>query len=129
MLITILVIAAVALAGYALWKRGDQDGDGDVDLKDITLSAKEVQQDIEEGVENIVDQVEDTIEDVKEWTENVADELKDVIAVIRNKPTKSNLNKLTKAQLVAAAKTDFDVDLDISVRKSTLVNKVYSLYN
>ena len=62
-------------------------------------------------------------------TENVADEPKDVTAVIRNKPIKLNLKKLTKTQLVAAAKTDFDVNLDIKARKSLLVNKVYSLYN
>jgi len=34
-----------------------------------------------------------------------------------------------KQQLVDAAKKDHGTDLDISVKKSTLVNKVYSLYN
>ena len=36
---------------------------------------------------------------------------------------------MTKQQLVDSAKADHGVDLDGSVKKSTLVNKVYSLYN
>ena len=117
MLIIILLLIAVAVIGYFLWKRGDQDGDGDIDLKDIKLSAKDIKEDIEEGVDEIKDRVEDVIE-----------ELGDVVSVIKGVPTKGQLNKLTKQQLVDSAKADHGVDLDIKVKKSTLVNKVYSLY-
>ena len=48
---------------------------------------------------------------------------------IKGKPTKSKLNSLTKQQLIDATKKDHNVELDGSVKKSTLVNKVYSLYN
>lgn len=122
MLLTILVIAAVAVFGYVIWKKGDRDGDGDFDLNDIKVSAEEIAEDIKEGVD-------DAVEDVKEWAEDVSDEIKDVIDTIRNKPTKANLNKLTKSQLIAAAKDDHNEDLDPKAKKSVLVNKVYKLYN
>ena len=122
MLIIILLVIATAVAGYFLWKRGDQDGDGDIDLKDLKISTEEVTEDIKEGVE---EKVENTVQ----WAKDVADEIKDVIDVIRKKPTKSNLNKLTKSQLVQAAQADHNVELDEKLKKSTLVNKIYSLYN
>ena len=129
MLIIVLLVIAVAVAGYFIWKRGDQDGDGDIDLKDVKISAREIKEDIQEGVEDAVDTVEEKVENTVQWAKDVADEIKDVIDVIRKKPTKSNLNKLTKAQLVAAAQADHSVELDEKLKKSTLVNKVYSLYN
>ena len=52
-----------------------------------------------------------------------------MVSAIKGKPTKSKLNSLTKEQLVDAARADHGVELDGSVQKSTLVNKVYSLYN
>lgn len=122
MLVTLIVIAVIAVLGIIIWKRGDQDGDGDFDLDDIKVSAEEIAADIKEGVE-------DAVEDVKEWADDVSDEIKDVIDTIRNKPTKANLNKLTKAQLIAAAQDDHNVELDPKAKKSVLVNKVYSLYN
>jgi len=129
MLIIILLVIATAVAGYFLWKRGDQDGDGDVDLKDLKISAEEITEDIKEGVEGAVDTVEEKVENTVQWAKDVADEIKDVIDVIRKKPTKSNLNKLTKSQLVQAAQADHGVELDEKLKKSTLVNKIYSLYN
>jgi len=117
MLITILVIAAIAVAGYFLWKRGDQDGDGDVDLKDIKLSAKDVKEDLEEGIDEIKDRAQDVIK-----------ELGDVVSAIKGVPTKGQLNKLTKQELVDSAKADHGSDLDIKLKKTTLVNKVYKLY-
>ena len=57
------------------------------------------------------------------------DELQDVVQAFKGKPTKSKLNSLTKQQLIDAAKKDHSTDFDLSVKKSTLVNKVYSLYN
>ena len=117
MLIIILLVIAIAVAGYFLWKRGDQDGDGDVDLKDIKLSAKDIKEDLEEGVGEIKDRAQDVIK-----------ELGDVVSAIKGVPTKGRLNKLTKQELVDSAKADHGVDLDIKVKKTTLVNKVYSLY-
>jgi len=122
MLLTLIVIAALAVLGFFIWKKGDRDGDGDFDIDDIKVSAEEIAEDIKEGVEDAVD-------DVKEWADEVSDEIKDVIDTIRNKPTKANLNKLTKNQLIAAAKDDHNEDLDPKAKKSVLVNKVYKLYN
>ena len=109
---TILIILAVLVIGaavvYYLTKTGKiADADGD----------------------NIPDVVEDAVKEVKERIDEVKEELADVISAVKGKPTKAKLNSLTKQQLVDSAKTDFDTDLDISLKKSTLVNKVYSLYN
>ena len=114
----ILLAIAVAAVGYLAYRKGDQDGDGDIDLKDLKVSAKDIAEDIKEGVE-----------DVKEWAEDVADEIKDVVDKIRNKPTKANLRTLTKSQLVELAKADHGTELDIKSTKSALVNQVYGLYN
>ena len=113
----ILLVIAVAAVGYLAYSKGDRDGDGDIDLKDLKVSTKDIADDIEEGVDEIKDRVEDVIE-----------ELGDVVSVIKGVPTKGQLNKLTKQQLVDSAKADHGVDLDIKVKKSTLVNKIYSLY-
>ena len=91
----------------------------------------------------IPDEIEDAVEDVKEVAKtvkrrakkvkaelgDVVDELQDVVQAFKGKPTKSKLNSLTKQQLIDAAKKDHGADFDLTVKKSTLVNKVYSLYN
>ena len=66
---------------------------------------------------------------IKDELEDVVDELQDVVQAFKGKPTKSKLNSLTKQQLIDAAKQDHGTDFDLTVKKSTLVNKVYSLYN
>ena len=107
----LVLLAVIAAVVYFLFKRGDQDGDGKVTLKDIKISAEEVTEDLKEGVEDVLEEVGD------------------VVSAIQGKPTKAKLNKLTKQQLVDSAKADHGVDLDIKVKKSVLVNKVYSLYH
>lgn len=117
MLIIILLVAAIAVAGYFLWKQGDQNSDGKVDLEDIKISGRDFKEDLGEGIGEIKNRVEDVIE-----------ELGDLVSVIKGIPTKGQLNKLTKQQLVDSAKADHGVDLDVKLKKSTLVNKVYSIY-
>ena len=119
-LVVISILAAVYYFGfYKQGKINDRDGDF------------------------IPDEIEDAVEDVKEVAKtvkrrakkvkaelgDVVDELQDVVQAFKGKPTKSKLNSLTKQQLVDAAKQEHGIDLDISIKKSTLVNKVYSLYN
>jgi len=106
-----LVVLAAAGVIVFLIKRGDQDGDGDVDLKDIIISSKEV------------------TEELQSKAADVLEEVSDVVSVITGKPTKSKLNTLTKKQLIDSAMADHGEELDIKSRKSVLVNKVYSLYH
>ena len=106
----IIAIIAAALIYYVISK-GDQDGDGDIDIKDIKIST------------------EDLVEDLTSKAADVLEEVSDVASAIQGKPTKAKLNKLTKQQLVDAALADHGKDLDIKVKKSVLVNKVYSLYH
>lgn len=119
-LVVISILAAVYYFGfYKQGKINDRDGDF------------------------IPDEIEDAVEDVKEVAKtvkrrakkvkaelgDVVGELQDVVQAIKGKPTKSKLNSLTKQQLIDAAKKDHGADFDLTVKKSTLVNKVYSLYN
>lgn len=117
---TILIILGVLAVGIAVYyfgfyKQGKiNDRDGDY---------------IPDEVEDAVEDVKETVAEVKRRAANVKKELKDVASAIKGKPTKANLNRLTKDKLIEAAKKDFNTDLDPSLSKSNLVNKVYGLYN
>lgn len=120
----LLVVAAVVY--FALIKSGKiEDKDGDL-IADVVEDKVE---DIKEDVEAKVKKAKAKIKKVKEEVKDVVEEIDDVVSAIKGKVTKSKLNGMTKQQLVDAAKQDHDVDLDISVKKSTLVNKVYTIYN
>jgi hypothetical protein len=45
------------------------------------------------------------------------------------KMTKSSLRGMNKVELVDLAKKEFNVELDSSLTKTNLINKVYALYN
>ena len=125
--IILLVIAAVAGAVWVGTKffglAKDRDADG------IPDEVEDKFDDIKDKVEDTVDDVKEVVEEIKDRAKNVKDELADVVSAVKGKPTKSKLNGLTKQQLLDSAKADFGVELDPALRKSNLVNKVYSLYN
>ena len=127
-LISAAVLAAIAAAVYFLTKKGfiaDRDGD------------------------NIPDAVEDKVEDVKAAAKAkaksakaeakaraavVKEELGDVadailgIPVIEGKVTKTKLKTLSKEELITLSDKKFDIELDSTLTKTNLVNKVYELY-
>ena len=122
MLYLLLGLALAAGVTIYLIKQGKiKDSDGDF-IPDV----------VEEKVEDVKEVVEETkkrVKKVKKEVEDVIEEVQDVVSAINGKPTKSKLNSLTKQDLVNSAKADHGVDLDVSIKKTTLVNKVYSLYN
>jgi len=123
-ILIILAVIAVSAAVYyfGFYKQGKiNDRDGDYIPDEI--------EDAVEDVKKVAKTVKRRAKKVKAELKDVAGELQDVVQAIKGKPTKSKLNSLTKQQLVDAAKQDHGVDLDLSIKKSTLVNKVYSLYN
>jgi hypothetical protein len=125
-LIIIGLLAIAAGVGYVLIKKGKiKDSDGDF-IPDVVEDKVD---DIKEGVQKKVKAVKTRVKKVKEEIGDVVEELSDVVSAIKGKPTKTKLNKLTKKELVDSTKADHGEDLDISVKKSTLVNKVYSIYN
>lgn len=74
---TVGVILIVAFIGIIVWyalSLKDQDGDGDIDLKDAKITAEEIHDDLKEGVEDI----KKTAKEVKRRAKNVKKELKDV---------------------------------------------------
>ena len=125
-LIIIGLLAIAAGVGYVLIKKGKiKESDGDF-IPDVVEDKVD---DIKEGVQKKVKAVKTRVKKVKEEIGDVVEELSDVVSAIKGKPTKTKLNKLTKKELVDSTKADHGEDLDISVKKSTLVNKVYSIYN
>ena len=123
-ILIILSILAVSAAVYyfGFYKQGKiNDRDGDFIPDEI--------EDAVEDVKKVAKTVKRRAKKVKEEIKDVVNEIDDVLQAIKGKVTKSKLNSFTKDQLVKLAKTDHDVELDGSVKKSTLVNKVYSLYN
>ena len=125
----LIILALIAIAGgvgYILIKKGKiADSDGDF-IPDVVEDKVD---DIKEGVQKKVKAVKTRVKKVKEEIGDVVEELSDVVSAIKGKPTKTKLNKLTKKELVDSTKAEHGEDLDISVKKSTLVNKVYSIYN
>lgn len=128
-LIILGILAVIAGIYFFLIKTGKiSDKDGDYIADDIEDAIDDVKE-VADKVKKTVKTVKTRAKKVKAEIEDVVDELQDVVQAIKGKPTKSKLNSLTKKQLVDAAKQDHSTDLDISIKKSTLVNKVYSLYN
>lgn len=127
---TFLVILGLLAVGagvyYFLIKTGKiKDEDGDL-IADVVEDKVE---DIKDDASETIKKAKARIKKVKAEVKDVVDEVNDVVSAIKGKPTKSKLNSMTKEQLVDAAKQDHGVELDGSVQKSTLVNKVYALYN
>lgn len=128
-LIILGILVVIAGIYFFLIKTGKiEDKDGDLiadDIEDVIEDVKEVAGKVKKTVKT----VKTRAKKVKAELEDVVDELQDVVQAIKGKPTKSKLNSLTKQQLIDAAKKDHGADFDLTVKKSTLVNKVYSLYN
>jgi|TARA_R110000796_G_scaffold230857_1_gene348620 hypothetical protein len=85
MLVTILIIAAIATTvGFILYKKGDQDGDGDVDLKDIKSSAKKEVREVKKRVKRVKEELKDVGDAIKE----VADQAGDIVDAAKGKSRK-----------------------------------------
>ena len=126
----IAIIAGIYFILIKTGKIGDRDGDYIADgIEDTVDDVKDEVNKVKRKVNKTVKNVKNRVSNVQDELEDVFEELSDVLAAIKGKPTKSKLNSLTKQQLVDSAKKDHSVDLDITTKKSTLVNKVYSLYN
>ena len=115
-LIILLIIAVIA---GAVW----------VGTKFFGLAKDTDKDGIPDEVEDAIDDVKATAKEVKARAKNVKKELGDVVSALKGKPTKANLNRLTKQELIDTAAAEFDVELDPALTKSNLVNKVYALYN
>ena len=64
---------------------------------------------------------------VKEELGDVADAILG-IPVIEGKVTKTKLKTLSKEELITLSDKKFDIELDSTLTKTNLVNKVYELY-
>jgi len=115
---TILIILGILLAGAAVYyfgfyKKGKiNDRDGDF---------------IAEEAKDVVDAVKEVVEQSKDMVDAAKGEGRK--GRKSSKVTKSSLRDKTKAELVSIAKSEFNVELDSSLTKTNLINKVYALYN
>jgi gas vesicle protein len=132
----VVVIAAGAL--YYFMKTGkiaDKDGDLIPDvvedkIEDVKKTAKEVKR----RAKRVAEEAKDVADAVKE----VVEQSKDVIEAAQggkrkgkkvSKMTKAKLRGMNKGELVDLAKVEFNVEFDLSLTKTNLINKVYELYN
>ena len=90
---------------------------------------------VKDRVEDVVEEIQDVIEAVKDASEDILEEVNDVVEavkspiVIEGKVTKSKLRALKKQDLLDHARANFDTELDSSLTKTNLINKVYELHN
>jgi len=98
-------------------------------------NAKRTVHAVRDRVEDVVEEVQDVIEAVQEAREDIAEQVGDVVEaikspiVIEGKVTKSKLRMLKKQDLVDHASAQFGTDLDVTLTKTNLINKVYELHH
>lgn len=104
-------------------------------IEETVDNAKRTVNAVKDRVEDVVEEVQDVIEAVKEASEDILEEVNDVVEavnspiVIEGKVTKSKLRALKKQDLIDHARANFNADLDSSLTKTNLINKVYELHH
>ena len=104
-------------------------------IEETVDNAKRTVNAVKDRVEDVVEEVQDVIEAVKEASEDIREEVNDVVEavnspiVIEGKVTKSKLRALKKQDLIDHARANFNADLDSSLTKTNLINKVYELHH
>jgi hypothetical protein len=127
-LIIVAVLATIAAAVYFLTKKGfiaDRDGDNIPDVvedkvEDVKVAAKA-------KAKSVKAEAKARAAAVKEELGDVADAILGV-PVIEGKVTKTKLKTLSKDDLATLADKKFDVSFEDGITKTSLVNKIYSLY-
>jgi ABC-type transporter MlaC component len=127
-LIIVAVLAAISAAIYFLTKKGfiaDRDGDNIPDV--VEDKVEDVKADVKAKAKKVKKTAKARAAAVKEELGDVADAILG-IPVIEGKVTKTKLKTLTKDELLTLADKKFDTELDSTLTKTNLVNKVYELY-
>lgn len=137
LIIAILVAAGVGVAIYFMKKGKIKDTDGDL-IPDVIEDAVEDVKETAKEVKRRAKRVAEEAGDVAEAVKDVVEQSKDVVDAVKggsrkgrksNKVTKSSLRGKNKSELISIAKKEFNVELDSSLTKTNLINKVYELYN
>ncbi len=127
-LIIVAVLAAISAAVYFLTKKGfiaDRDGDNIPDV--VEDKVEDLKADVKAKAKKVKKTAKARAAVVKEELGDVADAILG-IPVIEGKVTKTKLKTLTKDELLTIADKKFDTELDSTLTKTNLVNKVYELY-
>ena len=107
----------------------------DEKIEEKVDNAKRTVTAVKTRAKKVVKEVKDVIEAVEEASEDIMEEVKDVVEAVKSpividgKVTKSKLRGLKKQELLDHAKAEFNNELDSSLTKTNLINKVYELHN
>jgi len=126
-----IVVIAIIIVGVVIYlvktkKLADSDGDYIPDV--VEDAADDVKEKIED-VKATVKEIKRRAKNVKEELSDVFEEAQEVVDALKGKVTKSKLRNLTKKQLQAHSKKEFDVEMEDSLTKSNMINQVYSLHH
>ena len=107
----------------------------DEKIEEKVDNAKRTVSAVKERVEDVIEEFQDVVQAVEEAREDIMDQVGDVVEaikspiVIEGKVTKSKLRVLKKQELIDHASTEFGAELDSSLNKTNLINKVYELHH
>ena len=89
-----------------------------------------------EEVDERIERISEEIDDVQDAVKEVANQATDVVDAAKGskrrgrkpaKMTKSYLRTLSKEELIELARKKYKAKLDVSLNKTTLINKVYEI--
>lgn len=97
----ILLVAAIGLVVWYVTRLKDRDGDGDIDLKDAKLTAKDLEKDIKKGVAETkrrAKRVKEELSDIGGAAKELANQVGDVAKAAKGKPRTGRKPRVKKSK-------------------------------
>ncbi len=134
---TVVIILIIAIVISTIVSAISLKNEFSVDYSEKIEDIKDEVEGVLEEAKRRVGRVKEELEDVKEAGKDVIEQSKDIVEAVKGdkrkgrkkKATKSYLNSLKKSDICKKVKEECGVELDSKMKKSTLVNKAYTLIN